>query len=73
MPAPTVVAPLPENIWGYEEYGNGSHRGKIFFQVFALQSYRDDIAPGSIITHEMGNTEKVQSVIIISTIVVNGF
>ena len=42
-------------------------------KIFALQSYWDDNSLESIINHEMGNTEKVQSVIIISTIVVNGF
>ena len=41
-------------------------------KTFALQSYWDDISLESIISHESGNSEKVQSVIIISTIVVNG-
>ena len=41
-------------------------------KIFALQSYWDDISLESIINQEMGNTEKVQSVIIISTIGVNG-
>ena len=71
MPAPTVVAPR-ENIWGYQDIRNRKIIQNIF-SIFALQSYWDDISPGCIISHEMGNTEEVQSVIIISTILVNGF
>ena len=60
MPAPTYFAIRNMKIIQF-----------LHSKIFALQSYWDDNPLESIINHEMGNTEKVQSVIIISTTVVN--